>query len=73
MAKPYIPKFSVKITREFDGKVEGVRSWSMSAHGAEIDKLEDCISFILDSAGGHIRIPPEPQRLSPGKTAGDTK
>lgn len=50
MSKPYIPTFEIIVRRSFDGKVEGERSWKLSAVGTYVDKLEDAIAFVADSA-----------------------
>lgn len=50
MSKPYIPTFDIIIRRSFDGKVEGERSWKLSAVGSYVDKLEDAIAFVANTA-----------------------
>lgn len=50
MSKPYIPTFEIIVRRSFDGKVEGERSWKLSAAGSYVDKLEDAIAFVADAA-----------------------
>lgn len=50
MSKPYIPTFEIIIRRSFDGKVEGERTWKLSAAGSYVDKLEDVITFVADTA-----------------------
>lgn len=55
MAKPYLPTLTVIIRRSFDGEVEGERAWSVTSTGEQIDKLEDCIAFVMDAAKGQMR------------------
>jgi hypothetical protein len=50
MAKPYIPTLEIVIRRKFDGQIEGARSWVITGAWHQIDKLEDCISFVASAA-----------------------
>ena len=68
MAKLYTPTFTVKIEREFDGRVEGVRSWTIRASGADIDRFEDALTFICNAAFKAIPTPP-PELRAVGKTS----
>lgn len=58
MAKPYIPKVTVTIKREFDGKTEGARVWTMTGHGGDVDKFEDALTYLCNAAMDHMPDPP---------------
>lgn len=68
MAKLYAPTFTVNISREFDGKTEGMRSWTIRATGADIDRFEDALTFICNAAFKSIPNPP-PELRAVGKNS----
>lgn len=72
VANLYTPTFTVKITREFDGKIEGVKSWTLRGAGDDVDRFEDALTFICNAAFKTIPTPP-PELRSVGKTGSESK